>query len=72
MARKDNQVEFEVPEDEVVEETPQPSRPLFKKKESIEQPVEPQTVVITENQLIIELLKGITVKLDEVLNIAKQ
>ena len=69
MARKDNQAEEYVPADEVVEEAPVQPKQLFKKN-PVEQ--EAQTIVVTENQLILEFLKTISAKLDEVLTIAKQ
>jgi len=74
MARKDNNIEaeYDVPADEVVEETTQPLKPLFKKRDVVEPQQEAQTIVVTENQLILELLKNLNAKVDEILNIAKQ
>ena len=73
MARKDSAMEdgYEVPADEVVEETPRVLKPLFKK--NLVQPAqEQQLTIVTENQLIIEMLKNLNAKMDEILNIAKQ
>jgi hypothetical protein len=72
MARKDTKIEDEyvVPADEV-QENPQPLRPLFKKNPVIPQQ-EQQITIVTENQLILQMLNNLNAKVDEILNIAKQ
>jgi hypothetical protein len=74
MARKDTNVEseYDVPADEVVQENPQPLKPLFKKRDVVEPQQESQITIVTENQLIIEMLKNLNAKVDEILVIAKQ
>jgi len=73
MARKDKvEDEYDVPADEVVQENPQPLKPLFKKRDVVEPQQETQITIVTENQLIIEMLKNLNAKVDEILNIAKQ
>ena len=74
MARKETNIEseYDVPADEVVGETTQPLKPLFKKQDVVEPQQETQITIVTENQLIIEMLKNLNAKVDEILNIAKQ
>jgi len=72
MARRDNPIEdeYEIPKEEVVEEAT-PSKSLFKKN-VVEPAQEQQITIVTENQLIINMLNNLNAKLDEILVIAKQ
>jgi hypothetical protein len=73
MARKDTKIEdeYNVPADEVVEETTKPLKPLFKKN-PVQSAQDQQVTIVTENQLILQMLNNLNAKVDEILEIAKQ